>query len=169
MERIKPGRWLVATLEGFVAIVLFAMMILVFIDVFARYLFAAPIPGGFELTELLLGTLIFAGLPLATMGEQHITIGLLDGLLGAASKRVQRTLINLLSSGVLAVLAWRLWEEAVKLADWGDYTAHLNIPLAPFIYVFAGMSGLAAAALLVLAWQYALDRRLGGGQQGGEF
>ena len=48
------------------AVLLFAMMVLTFVDVWGRYFFNSPVPGGFEVTELMMAALIFAGLPLAT-------------------------------------------------------------------------------------------------------
>ena len=42
--------------------ILFAMMALTVVDVVARYVFSRPLRGAFEITELLLLALIFAGL-----------------------------------------------------------------------------------------------------------
>lgn len=156
-------------LEWFVAIILFAMMVLVFVDVVARYLFNAPLAGGFELTELMMGALIFAALPLATLREEHIVIGLLDELPGERVHRIRRALLNLVAAAALGVLASRLWAEAGKLAEWGDYTAHLNIPLAPVVYLFAVMSALSAAILVATAWRYGAGVRRRGRQARGDF
>ena len=155
-------------LERLVAVVLFAMMAMVFADVFARYLFSAPIPGGFELTEVMMGALVFCGLPLATAREEHVTIGLLDGLFRGPARRVRQTVLNLIGAGGAATLGWHLWLEAGKLAEWGDYTAYLNIPIAPIVYLFAMMAGLSAAAFLMLAFQHATGRRHHAEHHGGE-
>ena len=163
------GRLAERLLEWFVAIILFAMMVLVFVDVVARYVFSAPLAGSFELTELMMGALIFAALPLATLREEHIVIGLLDELPGEGARRIRQALLNLVAAAALGVLASRLWAEAEKLAGWGDYTAHLNIPLAPLVYLFAVMSGLAAAILVVRAWQYGATGRQRGTQRRGDF
>src|SRR5438309_6380198 len=57
------------------------MMCLTFVDVVARYLFNSPIRGGFELTELTLLVLIFAGLPLVSHGDEHVTMDFIDRML----------------------------------------------------------------------------------------
>ena len=44
--------------------ILLAMMLLTVVDVVARYVFSRPLRGAFEVTELMLLVLIFAGLPL---------------------------------------------------------------------------------------------------------
>ena len=60
---------------------LFLMMLLTFADVVARYLFNRPIRGGFEITELTLLVLIFAGLPLVSHADEHVTMDFIDRLL----------------------------------------------------------------------------------------
>ena len=44
--------------------ILFAMMTLAFVDVWGRYLLRKPVFGGYEVTEFMMGVLIFASLPL---------------------------------------------------------------------------------------------------------
>ncbi|HJO85999.1 MAG TPA: TRAP transporter small permease, partial [Rhodospirillales bacterium] len=90
-------------------LVLFAMMVLTFVDVWARYGFNAPIPGGFEITEYLLVILIYAALPLVTARDEHVTVDVLDSLIPEAITRIQRHFMNLLAGLVLCFLTWRLW------------------------------------------------------------
>jgi len=45
------------------------MMVLTFVDVVGRYLLNRPLRGAFELTELGLVVLIFAGLPLVSHAD----------------------------------------------------------------------------------------------------
>ena len=61
------------------SVILFLMMLLTFVDVVARYLFNWPLRGGFELTELMLLVLIFAGLPLVSHADEHVTMDFIDG------------------------------------------------------------------------------------------
>src|SRR5688572_6536462 len=80
--------------------ILFAMMALTFVDVVARYVFNRPIRGAFELTELLLLVLIFAGLPLVSHADEHVTMDFVDRWLGAAARRA----LNLAIDFVVAAL-----------------------------------------------------------------
>ena len=50
-------------------------------DVIGRYIFNWPLRGAFEITELLLLTLIFAGLPLASRADEHVTLDFIDMVL----------------------------------------------------------------------------------------
>ena len=45
------------------------------IDVVGRYFFSMPVTGGFEMTEILLASLIFAGLPLVTLRDDRVGDG----------------------------------------------------------------------------------------------
>ena len=51
---------------------LLMMMVLTFADVVARYLLNRPIRGAFEITELTLLVLIFAGLPLVSHADENV-------------------------------------------------------------------------------------------------
>src|SRR3990170_6620609 len=89
--------------------ILMAMMCLTFVDVVARYVFNRPIRGAFEVTELLLLVLIFAGLPLVSHADEHVTMDFIDRwLLARARLRLQR-LVHLVCAGVMAVMAWAGW------------------------------------------------------------
>ena len=65
-------------LGALAALVLFAMMMLTCVDVIGRYFFSRPIFGGFELTEMMLAAMIFLGLPLVTLRNEHVTVDVLD-------------------------------------------------------------------------------------------
>ena len=54
-----------------------------FFDVVGRYLLNKPIRGAFEITELGLLVLIFAGLPLVSHADEHVTMDFIDRILPA--------------------------------------------------------------------------------------
>ena len=60
----RRSAWPVHLLKVMVALFLFAMAALTFVDVIGRYVFSAPVPGTFESVGLLLGLVTFAALPL---------------------------------------------------------------------------------------------------------
>ena len=62
------------------------MMLLTFVDVVARYVFNRPLRGAFEVTELMLLVLIFAGLPLVSFADEHAVMDFIDRLLGPAAR-----------------------------------------------------------------------------------
>ncbi len=122
--------------------ILFAMMLLTFVDVIARYLLNWPVRGAFEITELMLVVLIFAGLPLVTHAGEHVTMDLIDRMLGSRAQAVLNRAMELICAGLMFFLMWQMWLKAGKIAGYGDTTDILRIPVGPFVYFMAAMIGL---------------------------
>lgn len=121
------------------------MMTLTFVDVVARYVFNRPLRGGFEVTELLLLVLIFAGLPLVSHADEHVTMDFIDRIAGPrATARVKR-LVHLLVAAVFFLLTWLVWLRADRVSSYGDATDVLRIAYAPFVYFMAVMIALTGA------------------------
>jgi len=127
------------------------MMTLTFLDVTGRKFFAHPIYGAYEITEFMMGVLIFSALPLVTAREDHVTIDVFDHFIAPAIGRWQRFVVNLLSSVVLAFLGWRLWILSASHLHTNEVTMTLHIPHGPFSRAFAVLALLAAAASLAVA------------------
>ena len=115
------------------------MMIVTVADVVLRYLFAAPIRGAFELTELGLLVLIFAGLPLVSRADEHVTMDFIDRALPPRARLVFVRIVHALTAAVMLALTWLMWLKADKIAAYADTSESLKIPLAPFVYFMAVM------------------------------
>ena len=123
--------------------ILFAMMGLTFVDVVARYVFNRPLRGAFEVTELLLLVLIFAGLPLVSFAEEHAVMDFVDRVLpGSARRRLQRG-VHVASAAFMALLAWLTWLKADRIWAYRDATDVLRVVYGPFVYFMAVSLGLA--------------------------
>src|SRR5688572_33162803 len=116
------------------SLALLGMTAFTFVDVVARYVFNAPLPGGTIITELLLVAVIFLGLPLATKGAEHVAIALCDRWVPAALVSLQRGFARLFCGCGCAFLAWRLYLKAEFVAGTGETTAELAIPAAAIVY-----------------------------------
>ena len=119
------------------AALLIALMMITVADVVLRYLFAAPLRGAFELTELGLLVLIFAGLPLVSRADEHVTMDFVDRILPAGGRRCIVRAVHALTAAVMLLLAWVVWLKAGKIAGYGDTTESLKVPIAPFVYFMA--------------------------------
>src|ERR1043165_9608954 len=117
------------------------MMCLTFADVVARYLFNRPIRGAFELTELGLLVLIFAGLPLVSHADEHVTMDFIDRILPGRLARLWVQVMHAVCAAIMFFLAWQVWLKAGKLADYGDTTDVLLISIGPFVYFMSAMIG----------------------------
>jgi TRAP-type C4-dicarboxylate transport system permease small subunit len=115
------------------------MMTLTFVDVVMRYVVNRPLRGSLEITELLLLVLIFAGLPLVTHADEHVTMDLIDRLLGERGRRLLRRMVELAAAGLMFLLTWLMWLKAGRVSAYGDTTDVLRIVVGPFVYFMAAM------------------------------
>ena len=148
-DRFEAGAWLDRALGAAAAVLLFGLMLLTTADVIGRYLFNWPLRGAFEITELSLLALIFAGLPLASRTDEHVTLDFIDAALGASGRRLLRRLVDLVCGIIILGLAWRVWIKAGKIAGYGDTTEVLRIPVSPFVYFMAAMVAITGIIHLV--------------------
>jgi TRAP-type transport system small permease protein len=131
---------------------LFGIMALTLVDVGGRKLASASVPGSLELTELLMVVVIFAGLPLVSLRGEHVVFDSLDPLLARALRRAQGLLVDLVVAGLLGGLSALMWDKAGQMADYGDTTAQLHIPQAPFVALMGALLALTALVHLLLAF-----------------
>ncbi|MGD9942146.1 MAG: TRAP transporter small permease [Burkholderiaceae bacterium] len=140
-------------LSGVVAVITFAMMLITFVDVFARYLFNAPLRGAYEVIGFMLAIVVFSALPLVTWSREHITVEIFEQLGSAAMRRIQGRVVSACCGLLLAVMAWRLWVHAGLLEQGPQVTGFLELPYAPIAYFMGGMSALACVGAFVHAWR----------------
>jgi TRAP-type C4-dicarboxylate transport system permease small subunit len=142
-----------AALAGTIAaLALFGIMALTLVDVLGRKVISTSVPGSLELTELLMVVVIFAGLPLVSLRGEHVVFDSLDPLLERAVRRAQGLAVDLIVAALLAGMAWLMADKAGQMAGFGDTTAQLKIPQAPFVYLMSGLLGLTAVVHLILAF-----------------
>lgn len=139
-----PGR----TLTLVSCSILFIMMLLTFVDVTGRYIFNSPLPALHEIISFMMPGLIFCILPLVCSKEEHVTIDLLDVFVPEHMKRLQAIFVNLISSGAMFFLAWRLAEKSAAHYEFGEVTDDLYLILWPISLLIAMLSAVAAIALL---------------------
>jgi TRAP-type C4-dicarboxylate transport system permease small subunit len=137
-------------LGAIAAVVLFAMMAVTAVDVTGRYLFNSPLQGGYEFTQLLMLSLVFAGLPTVTRRYDHVTVGLFNNAFKGRLRIARDVSIAVIVAVAAAYLGWRLYLLGGRFSGFGDTTATVRIPLAPFAYGGAFAMLLTALASVVL-------------------
>ena len=140
MSGASPQRWKrrADALLGVVAsAILFAMMLLTVVDVVARYVFNRPLRGAFEVTELMLLVLIFAGLPLVSFADEHAVMDFIDRVLRPRSQRRLERFVQLLNAAFMFLLTWLVWLKANRIWGYRDTTDVLRIVYGPFVYFMA--------------------------------
>jgi TRAP-type C4-dicarboxylate transport system permease small subunit len=142
-----PARGWERRVEGLLGVaasaILMAMMLLTFTDVVARYVFRRPVRGAFEVTELMLLVLIFAGLPLVSFTDEHAVMDFVDRVLGGRALRGLERLVQAVNAAFMFLLAWLTWLKADRIWAYRDSTDVLRIVYGPFVYFMAGTLGLA--------------------------
>ena len=153
----QPFSWfdrlIVPVLGTIAAVILLAMMLLTCADVVGRYFLGAPVRGAFELTEVMLACLIFIGLPLVTLRQEHVTVDVLDAVTPGWLLRVQHVVACVIASLATAYLAWRLWLRGDTMLAAGETTAQLKLTLAWLTYGMSALMTLTALAFLVLVFR----------------
>ena len=140
--------------DGLSSVALFALMVMTCVDVTGRYFFNAPLDGATELTQLMMGVIVFAILPAVCFREEHVSVDLLDLWLPSRWINRRQFILNGLMAIMLSAVAWRVWISADFMVEYGDATEFLGIPYAPITYFIAIMNGAAAIAFLLNAMRY---------------
>ena len=122
------------------------MMCLTLADVIGRYLFSKPVFGAFEMTEILMGLVIFGGLPFATRARTHISVDFVSGLLPTRVSWIRDVVLDLTCAVFTGLLAWRVWLYGHRLVATGETTLELQIGRG---LIARGMSVLLVVTALV--------------------
>ena len=144
--------------DGLSALVLFALMVMTCIDVFGRELLNAPLNGATELTQLMMGVIVFAVLPVVSYREEHITVDLLDKWFPRRLAPSRQVILNLAAGVMMAVVCWRVWIIGEFQMEYGDGTEFLRIPLGPVSYFIAILSGITSIALFINVYRHITGR-----------
>lgn len=150
------GRWekpFEMLLGSATALILACIMLITCVDVAGRYVLSRPVPGGLEVTELMMGALIFASLPLVTLRNQQVTIDLFEPFIPKFVKPALQVVIQLVGGLCLAVISWRLWVKGGQMLQQGDTTAVLQVTIWPLVYFMSVLAAITAVILLLMIRQ----------------
>ena len=133
---------------------LIGLLVLTVANILGRWLFATPLPGTVELTEVGMVAIVFMGLAYAQVRGDHIRVDLLYEQLGARGRRVLGLFAALVSFATVTVMTWRLWAYAGQLEASGRTTSALRIPLTWVAWIAVAGGVIYAVGVVVTA-----DRR----------
>jgi TRAP-type C4-dicarboxylate transport system permease small subunit len=152
-----PATGLIGRLNGRVttwlariaAFALASLAVMTFCDVIARYVFNSPFGFTVEITEIMMGVLIYFGVGLTTQDNDHISVDIVTLRLSEWWRALVSLVTNVLAFGFLVLLVWRLWERAAVLLEKGDVSPIMFIPRWPTAFVMAVGSVFFLTGLLV--------------------
>jgi TRAP-type C4-dicarboxylate transport system permease small subunit len=140
---------LVRLAEVVTAFLLFVMMMLTFADVIGRYIFTAPIFGAAEMIQVLLAITIFGGLCLVNARDEHITVELFETQLNGWMPVARPIIVQMFSVGVMAIIAYQLYQFALDARSIGSKTVVLEWSFASVAFAVAGLSVLSLIAQIL--------------------
>jgi TRAP-type C4-dicarboxylate transport system permease small subunit len=119
------------------ALVLAAIGLMTFCDVFLRYVFSSPFNFTVEFTEIMMGLMVFLAIGLATHEKRHIGVDAVTMRLSARSNALLDLVMSAIALAMSCVLVWQLFLKAGVLLQKGDYTQIRKFPYWPGAYIMA--------------------------------
>lgn len=158
---MEEGQGPLARFAGFVSRLLsyvaaagiFALMALVFVSVFFRYLLNSPILATEDMMAILLGITIFTAVPGITLARRHICVELLTAPFRMLP-RANRVRLILIDAGVIAMtlfMAKLVYDQAVRFRSRETGTPLMDWPVHPATFTFSALLLLAAALFAIRA------------------
>ncbi len=134
------------------AMALFGIMWLTLVDVTGRRFFNQSVPGGLEITEILMVIVIFGALPMVSWRNEHVVFDSLDAFLPDWVRSIQARLVHLICAVSFGFLAYLMSTRAQRFAEYGDTTVHLQFSIAPVAWLMAGLLLLTALVHLLFVF-----------------
>ncbi|MCC6474545.1 MAG: TRAP transporter large permease subunit [Burkholderiales bacterium] len=131
-----------------------ALAILTVVDIALRYFLSMPVRGLVEISSLLMAVIVVATFPVGIMERSHITIDLLQGMLGPRQVKLGELIGALMMLVFLALVAWRLGVHAHRVGLRADATMIIGIPTAPFWWVATAILGLCVPMQVIVIAKY---------------
>ncbi len=150
------SRWtgrLARALSCVAAAGIFALMALVFVSVFFRYVLNSPILATEDMMAILLGVTIFTAVPSVTLSRSHITVELFTAPFKhfLVANRIRQLIIDLCVIAMMLYMARLLHIQAWRQYDRETESLVMEWPLYPVTYSFAGLVVIGAILFAVRA------------------
>lgn len=130
------------------------MVLVVVVEVVARYAFNSSFSFSNELARLLFVWTIFLGTPMALVRGRHVGIRLVDAVVPAAAARLVFRLMCLAAAGVMLVVLVYSWTAMVD--NWDQRLNALPVSMSLFYAPMPIGMALSIFYLVLMAWS---DRR----------
>ena len=132
------------------AYALAVMMVLTFCDVIGRYFFNAPIVGTVEVTELLMGLIIYTGIGMTTLARGHIQVDIVVTHLPAKVRAGVEVVIYAGTIAFSLLIFWQLWLKAIDTFEANDLTQVWFLPVWPVAILMAFCSLMVSLGMFFL-------------------
>ena len=117
--------------------VLLCMMILTIFDVIGRYFFNSPITGAYEITQVMMVTVVFLFLGYTQAQKGHISIDFVIRLLPQKMRMAIDIVTHLVSLFIMILIGWMNILRCLELMRINEVTPILHFPISPFFLILA--------------------------------
>jgi TRAP-type C4-dicarboxylate transport system permease small subunit len=129
-------------------IALVLMMCSTCVDVALRFLFNKPIRGAYDIVEACLVVFVFHGMSASFFARKNIVIDVIDSIVAPRVERVLVRLSDVVSIGLLVLIAVAMITPASQAYDYGDRKLELGLQIwVLWVFAIVGMIGTLLCAL----------------------
>jgi len=138
------------------AVLLFVLMVLGVADVIGRYVFHRPIIGTSEISQLIVGTMVFLGLGFTHLKKGNVIVDFFLVRVSSQSKTMANFATTFLNLALFSLIAWQALLAAKQCHEAGRLVDIIHIPLAPFQLIVSLGSLVICFVLIMELVQYIL-------------
>ena len=142
----KIIHWMARRTSQLAQLALVLVMLVIVANILMR-IWWKPMPGSYELVEILGAVILSMGIAYCAVARGHVTVSLLMEKLPQRVQAVVDIIVSLISFTFISAIGWGLLKYAKMTLDRGLETSTLSVPLYPIYFlVAAGMIMLALTA-----------------------
>ena len=115
-----------------------AMVAIICSDVLGSKLLGCPVPGSTEVVSLIQGITMALVVAATQRDRGHVSVAMFVERFPPRLQACTRILTSALGLVMFVLLAWEGFRYASQIQMAGEVTGTVKVPIAPFVYVFAG-------------------------------
>ena len=140
------------------ATVLFAVVVMIFVDVFKRYVLKDPMSGQQELAELGTVVIVYFGLPYATRIRSHVRVEPVTGMFSPSARSILYGILDFVITAFMALLTAKVFQQAMNLtATPGNATLGLRLPYFYLYFIASVGAAIATVEFLLDGVRYIME------------
>lgn len=127
-----PVRLIRRAIEGWALLGGFVLLCIALLTAWSAatgFMFGKPLPGDFELTQILVAVAVFSFLPYCQLTDANVTADLFTAGAGRRTVAALGLLAAFLALCISALLTWRTWAGMLDFRQYVETTTILKIPV----------------------------------------
>lgn len=125
----KSIEWACAAMAILAGVMFCIESVMSVVSVVGRATIGEPVPGDYELVQMLSAMGIAMCLPYCQLKKGHVFVDFFTLWAPAALKRLLDSIAALLMAFCAFVLAWRIWEGMLEMREYGETSMVISLPV----------------------------------------